>query len=541
MKSFHLLVRVSLALSGVALSNAQISQPNTPIQHVIVIIQENRTPDNLFGGDKTLVENGAHLVSTGSCHGIPVKLTPIRLDACFDPLHSHIAWVSMYDQGKMDGACDIPLVELEKHCFIAACPDPHYSRCPQYSFVPNNKFDGVHGILDPYYQLAEQYGFANYMFQTNQGPSYSAHQFLLSGTSAPVAYPTKYYNWFAEETAPSARISHYGCTAKWGTQVLDIPPSGSESFAYTPPDPPNANKGFPCYEHQNITDVLDSHGITWRYYGWTRTSRWTAPNSIDHICKPSGFDGECTGIEFKTHVTGTPADVLNDLGVKGICKLAQVSWVIPDDRWADHSGTEGRDGGPSWIAAIVNAVGGYDNSGNKLPVQCDYWANTAVLILWDDWGGFYDDVNPITSIGGGNTGYVGGAGNGKQYVYGFRVPLLVVSPYAKHSYISGPPSNPTCPNFYCHDFGSTLNFIEYAFGTSGNSLGTIGPPQWPYADSFVRDTSAAPNNYSLYDFFDWKQHPRTFVPITGAKYSTACFLDPATCFPGFVPEAPDSD
>ena len=55
-------------------------------------------------------------------------------------------------------------------------------------------FDGVHGILDPYFQLAEQYGFANYMFQTNQGPSYSAHQFLFSGTAAPIAYPTAYYD-----------------------------------------------------------------------------------------------------------------------------------------------------------------------------------------------------------------------------------------------------------------------------------------------------------------------------------------------------------
>ena len=77
-----------------------------------------------------------------------------------------------------------------------------------------------------------------------------------------------------------------------------------------------------------------------------------------------------------------------------------------------------------------------------------------------------------------------------------------------------------------------LNFIEYAFGTNGNSLGTIGPPQWPYADSFVQDTSSAPNNYSLYDFFDWNQHARTFVPITGAKYATTCFLNPDDLFHG---------
>jgi hypothetical protein len=265
------------------------------------------------------------------------------------------------------------------------------------------------------------------------------------------------------------------------------------------------------------------------------------------MCQSSGFRGHCEGLVFKNgSVVTVPAQVLTDLGVNGngsqSCQLPQVSWVIPDGTWSDHLGPPaGRDGGPSWIAAIVNAVGGYDNSGNKLPVQCNYWDNTVILITWDDWGGFYDDVNPIATIGGGRLGYVGGFGNGQQYVYGFRVPLIVVSPYAKQGYISGPPSNPVCPNYYCHDFGSMLNFIEYAFGTNGNSLGTIGPPQWPYADFFVQDTSSAPNNYSLYDFFDWSQQQRAFVPITGAKYATNCFTNPTGCFKGFKAEPPDSD
>ena len=178
--------------------------------------------------------------------------------------------------------------------------------------------------------------------------------------------------------------------------------------------------------------MLEPAGITWRYYGWEEDSRWTAPNSIDHICQSSGFGStaHCEGSAFKNgEVQIKPAQVLTDLGVNGTssqsCQLQQVSWVIPDGSWSDHPAAASKDGGPSWVAAIVNAVGGYDNAGNKLPVQCNYWANTVVLLVWDDWGGFYDDVNPIATIGGGNPGYVGGAGNGQQYVYGFRVPLLV--------------------------------------------------------------------------------------------------------------------
>jgi phospholipase C len=550
--SVHRLILASLALCGAALSNAQTSTPdahhrastpNTPIQHVILIIQENRTPDNLFLADQTLVKNGAHLVGVGSCHGKPITLTPIKLNPCFDLLHTHLAWLPMYDQGAMDGACDIPVTTKQIGCFIHACSDTSYKICPAYSFVPNLKFDGTHGILDPYFQLAEQYGFANYMFQTNQGPSYSAHQFLISGTSAPVAYPTTYYDWFMEGIAPGVIMSRFGCTAALGAEAIDISPLGDLSYAYTPPDPAGANAGFPCYEHPTLPDLLSANGLSWRYYGWQLISRWTAPNSIDHLCQPSGLGGTCEGPAFLTgQVKGTPARVLSDLGVgTKSCNLQQVSWVIPDDRWADHPGGQGNDGGPSWVAAIVNAVGGYDNSGNTLPLQCNYWDNTVVLVTWDDWGGFYDDVNPIATIGGGQSGYPGGNGNGAQYVYGFRVPLIVVSPYAKQGYISGPPSNPTCPNFYCHDFGSMLNFIEYALGSDGNSLGTIGPSQWPYADSFVQDTSSPPNNYSLYDFFDWNQQPRPFVPITGSKYATNCFLYPKTCFKSYTPAAPDND
>jgi len=436
-------------------------------------------------------------------------------------------------------------------CVLPKCSDTNYQYCPQYSYVPNTTFDGVHGILDPYFQLAEQYGFANYMFQTNQGPSYAAHQFLFSGTAAPIAYPTAFYDYFADEHPASNSPSYniYGCISDLGSFVQEVSPTGQiVDNGYTPPTPAGANAGFPCYEHRTLPEVLEPAGITWRYYGWEEDSRWTAPNSIDHICQSSGFGptAHCEGPAFTNgEVQTTPAQVLTDLGVNGTstqsCQLQQVNWVIPDGSWSDHPGGASKDGGPSWVAAIVNAIGGYDNAGNKLPVQCNYWANTVILLVWDDWGGFYDDVNPIATIGGGNPGYVGASGNGQQYVYGFRVPLIVISPYAKQAYISGPPSNPTCPNFYCHDFGSMLNFVEYAFGTNGNSLGTIGPSQWPYADSFAQDTSAAPNNYSLYDFFNWSQTPRPFVPITGAKYPTSCFLNPTSCMTGFVASAPDSD
>jgi hypothetical protein len=194
--------------------------------------------------------------------------------------------------------------------------------------------------------------------------------------------------------------------------------------------------------------------------------------------------------------------------------------------------------GPSWVAAIVNAVGGVDDSGHPLPHHCadkgvPYWQDAVILITWDDWGGLFDDVNPPDCPAPGPlcSGYSNGTGG--SYVYGFRVPLLVVSAYAKTGYVSGPVNNPHClGTHYCHDFGSILNFIEHTFG-----LPSINGDVYKYADSLVMDTGIA--SYSLSDFFETQFH--NFTWIQGAKYPDACFFNPKSCKVMTWPSDPDND
>ena len=227
-----------------------------------------------------------------------------------------------------------------------------------------------------------------------------------------------------------------------------------------------------------------------------------------------------------------------------------MSWVIPDGAWSDHGGLDITDtGGPSWVSAIVNAVGGYDNGGKKLLTNCKYWEDTVILITWDDWGGWYDHVSPSTAAGGPGIGYSNGTAD--HYVYGFRVPLLVVSAYTPRGYISGalPPYGPGEVQPYLHDFGSILNFIEYAFGTDHQSIGPFGGiyPTYPYADFYAPDGSFMDpqNPYSLSDFFPSFAKPRQFETLTkGVKFGTQCFLTPKAshCFGRrFAPSDPDSD
>lgn len=433
--------------------------PPAKIQHVIVIVQENRTPDDLFQ-DPVLMANGADIVSTGvNSSGQQVPLTQVPLGIDYDLSHAHSAFVAMYDGGKMDGADQIPI-----SCSKGAtnCPPPN----AQFIYVDPSD-------VSPYFQMAEQYTFGDRMFQTNEGPSFPAHQFILSGTSAPSATS----NLFTAENP----VGGAGCIAAPGSYVWMIDSSGAESSTM-----------YPCFEHPAITDELDGQGVSWRYYAPNATSIWTAPNAIQHMCGPNATPPNataCTGAEWTNHVvlytSGNSAPILTDIANN---QLQAVSWVIPTGANSDHPGTLGNTGGPSWVASIVNAVGG-----------SAYWANTAIIVTWDDWGGEYDHVAPPQVLSNC-------AQWGCGYVYGFRVPLIVISPYARAGYIS----------HVTHDFGSILKFIEEVYG-----LGSLG-----YADAPADDLS---------DCFNFSQTPLQFQTIN-APMNASHFLNDKT-----PPTDPDND
>jgi hypothetical protein len=470
-----------VALSCCLVAIFAVAQQGT-FQHIVIVVQENRTPDNLFASNPTF-EAGVNLQSAPDGQAQP-------LAACFNPDHLHPAWEDQYTKGSCSSGVE------GKSCTTIACPQDTYVNA---------------GDVNPYFQIAQDYGFANYFFQTNQGPSFPAHQFLFSGTSAPEPYnpsdPKAYYKWFASEI--TADTNDAGCAASPDQKILDIDLLGNESFAFDPPGDPSAEVGYPCYEHATLTDLLDQAAppIHWRYYGWKLAgSIWNAPNAISHICGSTGFGGSCNGTHWQNgDITTTQGQVLTDIQN---CGLKAVSWVIPDGNWSDHPGQNSSNLGPIWVSSIVNAIGNSWSSSNHL---CDYWGThtttdrTAILILWDDWGGWYDHVQPLS------IGYLGGGGNGQQYVYGFRVPLLVVSAFTPAGYVSGPvspgPLPTACPMQntpypYCHDFGSVLKFIENNFG-----LGSIGSSNYPYADQFAPDSPS-----SLADFFTL-QTPRSFQQI----------------------------
>ncbi len=205
----------------------------------------------------------------------------------------------------------------------------------------------------------------------------------------------------------------------------------------------------PCFSSTTIADELDAKHLSWRYYAAGPTDLgyvWSAYQAIGQIYN---------GPQWTTNVKNPPSAFLKDVA-KG--RLAAVTWVTPTCATSDHASCLGN-AGPDWVASVVNAVG-----------QSADWNDTVVFVMWDEWGGWYDHVPPPYEDYDG---------------LGIRVPLLVVSAYAKKHYVS----------HVQYEHGSILKFVEDTFGLA------------PLAASDYRANSPAP------DCLDFTKPPRAFVPI----------------------------
>ena len=372
----------------------------SPIQHVVIIVQENRSVDDLFQ-----FLPGANTQSYGYNHAHQqVRLQSESLAAPFDLAHTHAAFVTEYNNGGLNG--------FDEETCKGSCP--HQGAA--YDYVPQSQ-------VQEYYTLAEDYTFADDFFETDQGPSFPSHQYLVSGTSTVNdGSPNKAAN---NPESPSGQLVG-GCDAPSGSLVGVINPKGGE---------PGTLKTFPCFQRDSLMNEMDDAGISWKYYQATPGSGlFNAVDAIQSIWsnKP----------EMAASVITPPTQVLTDIANGN---LADVVWVTPTQAASDHPKvTDGS--GPSWVASVVNAIG-----------DSYYWNNTAIFIVWDDWGGFYDHVSPTIY---------------NSFELGLRVPLIVVSPYAKTGYISHTK----------HEFGSILKFTEEAFDLP--SLGTTDGRSDDLSDCF---------------------------------------------------------
>ena len=413
------------------------------IQHVVFIIQENRTFDNIFGGPHPFP--GADAVSSGQTStGKTQKLGRVYFFPSLDVDNFHQPWLT---------ACNAPAPPP----FTVGQPSP----CRMNGFDKNQTLlqGNIYSYLDyyetkPYWAIAKTYTLGEHFFMGHNSESYTAHQYLFSAQSNNVVDAPVYPHFELPYVTP------WGCDSPAGTMTHQLnPQTGQET---TNPTGPFPCFGAPSVGYKSLADLVNAQsGLTWRIYLFLQRiniNGFDVNTSIRN--NPTYWD---SNLNFRRPETRILSDINGKAG------LANVTWVLPGPATSDHPGTPSFYG-PEWVASVVNAIG-----------RSKYWNNTVIFILWDDWGGFYDHVPPYVVR--------------DQAGPGFRVPLMVVSPYAKRGHISSTDI----------EFGTLLNFTETTFG-----LGSLG------------QTDASPYLNNLNDFFNWKL-PQPFRPIPADK--SAAFFE----------------
>jgi len=378
-----------------------------PIKHVVFLIKENRSFDNLFGRLP-----GANGATIGFDHGVERPLTPAVDELPIDLRHDHQTSVASVDGGRMDGF-DVT---------------PTANRYAYTSFLPQD--------IPNYWSWATQYVVSDNFFASVDGPSFPNHLFTIAATSGGTLDNPEQ----PRDTVQT--ISRSGFSRSWGCDI------GSDGFVVVQDSEGNDEKVSPCFDFLTEGDLLNRAGIPWAYYSATNTQNGYIFSAYAAVSRyrsdPALWDQHMFPVD----------NVIGDIRA-GL--LPPVTWITPIHELSDHP-EHSMCQGENWTTRVVNAI-----------MRSPMWKDTAIFVTWDDWGGFYDHVPPrrIDPFG-----------------FGIRVPLLVISPYARRGWIDHVEG----------EFSSVLRFIEDDFGLT----------QLTDRDRLARDLS--------YDF-DFSAPPRPPTPL----------------------------
>ena len=416
---------------------------NGLIQHVVIIMQENRAFDHYFGAYP-----GAKGIPWDT-NGVPRVCVPDPLtNVCLRPYHSpnlvnyggphgYYDSVADIDSGKMDGfvaAADAG----KKNCGDKGAPECLGTALDVMGYHTQRE-------LPNYWSWAQNFVLQDNMFEPVSSYSLPAHLFMVSGWSAYCKNPTD----------PMTCVG----------DILGPPLDAAGQFAWT-----------------DITDLLYKNGISWKYYIESGPEPDCEQGEME--CAP-GMQGSMSPSYWN------PLPLFQDVQVNNQLvnivpfdqffidakagTLPQVAWIIPNNGNSEHPSSAIQDG-QTYVTGLVNAV-----------MTSPNWPSSAIFLSWDDWGGFYDHVNPpAVDING----------------YGIRVPGIVISPYAKHGFIDH--------QILSHD--AYLKFIEDIF-LNGQRLDPTSDGR-PDSRPVVREN--APILGDLMNDFDFTQSPRP--PILSYQY-----------------------
>ncbi|GAC1473643.1 MAG: hypothetical protein PVSMB7_27860 [Chloroflexota bacterium] len=276
-----------------------------------------------------------------------------------------------------------------------------------------------------YWQYARHFTLDDAFFSTILGPSFPNHLFSIAPEDANV------------NTNPPGNA--WGCDSPATYRVTSVAPDGTKSQVY------------PCFDFQTMGDLLNAKNISWKYYAPDQGKSgyiWSSFDAIKHV--RMGPDWQNHVVNYTKFLTDAQSG-----------NLPTVSWLVQPFEMSDHP--------PASECVSENFTVQYTNAVMNNP---DLWAHTAIILTWDDFGGFYDHVVPP-------------AGPNAQIGYGLRAPAIIMSPYAKPGFV----------DHTMYSYPSMLKFIEDTFGLQ--SLGTM--------DAQSSD---------MINSFNFAQHPLAPLPLT---------------------------
>jgi phospholipase C len=452
---------VATGAPGGTQSPGTIVPGETPIEHVIFFIKENRTFDHYFGaypgargvtvGQTMKRDESGKWVDGGE--EVPMVLAPYIQP--HDITHGFASGLYAINGGKMNGFNTIGQGE------------------DLSGFVQHTR-----DTLPAYWALADRFVLADNFFTSMYGPTFPEHLYTVAAQSNGIVDnktnadtegnycddPLEYTKRFKLEDLSGDDISRI---MQLEDEIhVEVPDQLVRIAQYW-------EDARTCFDIKVLPDLLEKKDISWKYYG--KADQWmNGLQAIDHV-----WNGP-----MRKNIQD-PDTILADLESG---TLPAVSWLIPPEGSAnEHPGANTNVCvGENWSIEYLNAI-----------FESVHWPTTAVVLVWDDFGGFYDHVPPphVDVMG-----------------YGPRTPALVISPYARAG--DNPDGGSIDSTEY--EFSSVLRFIEDLHGLK------------PMTD---RDRNADP----LSGAFDFTQEPRLDVPELEPRDCTAAWQNSKSPIEGEPP------
>jgi phospholipase C len=328
------------------------------------------------------------------------------------------------------------------HCYECAIESwnegrmDNFARTEQGDLYAYTQMQGREDLPN-YWRWAEEFALSDNFFASAQGPSFPNHLFTIAAQSGGT-----HFNPNQDQARVTLFTQETGLAKSWGCDALE------EAYVEVVDSEGQVEQVPPCFDFLTEADLLDGAGIPWAYYAAWNDQRgyvWSAFSAIERVrMHPEVWQRHIFPVDDFV------ADVEDG-------RLAPVTWVTPRYEVSEHPEWSFCHG-ENWTTEIVNAV-----------MRSPFWKDTAIFITWDDYGGFYDHVAPPQV---------------DDFGFGFRVPLLTISPYAKPGYVDS----------QLGEFSSVLRFIE---------------DNWGLSQLTHRDRDA----FNLSYVFDFEQEPREPLPL----------------------------